>query len=293
MTAPARSVVVGTDGSAGAGEAVRWAARMASHRNLDLLIAHAMEATARFYGAGVAVMDELFDLAQSAAERIVTDARRVALSVDGTLPVATEAVSESAAALLVDLSRTARMVVLGNSGLSAAGGMLLGSAVATVVSQAHCPVAVVRDRDGTVPTGGPVVVGVDGSPTSEQAVGVAFEEASYREVPLVAVHAWSDITSGVDRYLRYWEFMEPDARRLLAQRLAGRQEEHPDVEVHRHLVPADPRTALLAESGGAQLVVVGSRGRGGFKGLLLGSTSQALVRRARCPVLVVRPEPPA
>lgn len=295
MTAWARSIVVGTDGSARAEDAVRWAAEMASERDLDLLVAHAMEAPARIYGAGTVVLDELFDVAQRAAESIVADARRVALSVDSRLAVATETRAESAAELLVDLSRKTRMVVLGSSGMGALGGILVGSAVATVVGQAQCPVAVVRDRDGTVPTGGPVVVGVDGSPNSEQAVAVAFEEASLRDVPLVAVHAWSDITYedmyGTGWILPQWESVEPDAQRLLAQRLAGRQEEHPDVEVRRRLVRSNPREALLAESGQAQLVVVGSRGRGGFRGLLLGSTSQALVRRAECPVLVVRPEP--
>ncbi|QRP42822.1 universal stress protein [Amycolatopsis sp. FDAARGOS 1241] len=288
-------MVVGTDGSPGAEEAVRWAARMASQRNLDLVIAHGLEVTVLFYGAGVAGMGEVFDLAQRAAESIVADARRAALAVDSSLTITTETVSETAAAVLVHLSSKARMVVLGRSGIGAVGGMLIGSAVATVVSQAQCPVAVVRDRDGTVPTVGTVVVGVDGSPNSEQAVGVAFEEASLRGVPLTAVHAWSDLTYegiyGTARLMPPWDAIEPDAMRLLAQRLAGRQEQHPDVEVRRRLVRNNPRKALLEESKHAQLVVVGSRGRGGFKGLLLGSTSQALVRRAQCPVLVVRPEP--
>jgi nucleotide-binding universal stress UspA family protein len=270
---------------------------MASERNLDLVVAHGMEAPARFYGAGTVALNEIFDLAKRAAAGIVADARRVALSVDSTLAVDTETVTQTAAALLVDLSRKARMVVLGSSGMGAVSGMLVGSAVTTVVSQAQCPVAVVRDRDGTVPAAGPVVVGVDGSPNSEQAVAVAFEEASFRKAPLVAVHAWSDITYeymyGTGAFHLQWESLEPDARLLLAQRLAGWQEKHPDVEVRRRLARSNPREALLEESGQAQLVVVGSRGRGGFKGLLLGSTSQAVVRRAHCPVLVVRPEPAA
>lgn len=294
MTAGTRGIVVGTDGSPGAAEAVRWAAAVASQRKLDLVIAHGLEVVVRLYGRGVATR-EVFELAQQAAEGIVAEARRVALSVDSELQVSTETVPESAAAVLVGLSRTARMVVLGASGVGALGGVVVGSAVPTVVSQAHCPVAVVRERDGTVPAKGPVVVGVDGSPNSEQAVGLAFEEASFRGAPLVAVHAWSDVTyeyvHGTAQFLPPWDYIEPEQQRLLAQRLAGRQERHPDVEVRRRLVRSNPRDALLEESEQAQLVVVGSRGRGGFKGLLLGSTSQALVRRARCPVLVVRPEP--
>ncbi|MEV6905144.1 universal stress protein [Amycolatopsis sp. NPDC051372] len=294
MTIWARTMVVGTDGSPSAVEAVRWAATMASERNLDLLIAHGLEFVIRFHDLDIAGMDDVGTLAQHLAESIVSEAREVALSVDSSLTVTMEIVPESAAALLVGLSRTARMVVLGGSGMGAVGGILVGSAVATVVSQAHCPVAVVRGRDETVPSEGPVVVGVDGSLNSEQAVGVAFEEASFRGAELVAVHAWSDITDeymyGMARLMPKWESIEPDQQRLLAQRLAGWQEEHPDVEVRRRLVRNNPRDALLEESEHAQLVVVGSRGRGGFKGLLLGSTSQFLVRRAQCPVLVIRPE---
>ncbi|WP_326835172.1 universal stress protein [Amycolatopsis rhabdoformis] len=294
MTIGARTVVVGTDGSPGAVEAVRWAATVAAERNLDLLITHGLEFVVRFHDLDIAGMDDVGTLAQHLAESIVSEAREVALSVDSSLTVGTEIVPESAAALLVGLSRTARMVVLGGSGVGAVGGVLVGSAVATVVSQAHCPVAVVRRRGETVPTVGPVVVGVDGSPNSEQAVGVAFEEAAFRGAGLVALHAWSDVSDerlfGLARLIAKWDSVEPDQQRLLAQRLAGRQEEHPDVEVRRRLVRDNPRDALLEESEHAQLVVVGSRGRGGFKGLLLGSTSQSLVRRAQCPVLVIRPE---
>ncbi|MFI5615756.1 universal stress protein [Amycolatopsis sp. NPDC051903] len=297
MTAWARTMVVGTDGSPGAQEAVRWAATMASERNRDLLIAHGMEFILRFHDLDIAGINEVGTLAQHVAESYVAEARELALSVDSSLTVTTEIVPESAAALLVDLSRNARMVVLGGSGMGALSGILVGSAVAPVVSQAHCPVAVVRDRDGTVPVEGPVVVGVDGSPNSEQAIGVAFEEASFRGVPLVAVYAWSDITYeymyGTAKLMPQWEAIEPAEQRLLAERLAGWQGDHPDVRVRRRLVRNNPRHALLEESAQAQLVVVGSRGRGGFKGLLLGSTSQALVRQAQCPVLVVRPEPTA
>jgi nucleotide-binding universal stress UspA family protein len=157
-------------------------------------------------------------------------------------------------------------------------------------------VAVIRGRHGTanVPESGPVVVGVDGSPASELAIAAAFEEASSRRAPLIAVHAWSDVTYedfyGTVRIVPQWESLEEDEERLLAQRLAGWQEKYPDVEIRRVLRRDRPRHALLEAAEKAQLVVVGSRGRGGFTGMLLGSTSQALVQHAGCPVLVVRPE---
>ena len=166
------------------------------------------------------------------------------------------------------------------------------------MSHAHSPVAVVRGRHDSAPVAesGPVVVGVDGSPASEPAIAAAFEEASSRGAPLVAVHAWYDSTcedfSGTVRIIPRWEPVADDEERLLARRLAGWQEKYPDVEVRRVLRRDRPRHALLEAAEKARLVVVGSRGRGGFTGMLLGSTGQALVQHAGCPVLVVRPEVP-
>ncbi|WP_189226392.1 universal stress protein, partial [Saccharothrix coeruleofusca] len=132
---------------------------------------------------------------------------------------------------------------------------------------------------------GAVVVGVDGSPVSEQAVAFAFEQASSRAAPLTALIAWTDLpTGGVD-----WARVEQERRRLLAERLAGWQEKYPDVRVTRVVVRDRPVRALLAAARGARLLVVGSRGAGGFQGMLLGSTSQALVSHAPCPLAVVRP----
>lgn len=175
--------------------------------------------------------------------------------------------------------------------------MLAGAAVAAVVSNAGCPVVVVRGRggDGPVPLDGPVAVGVDTSPNSEAAIAAAFEEASFRQVPLVAVHAWADVVcDAIERTARPVPEREtqrqPVEERLLAQRLDGWQEKYPDVEVRRKLVRDRPRQVLLDESERAQLMVVGTRGRGGFAGMLLGSTSQALIHHSACPVLVVRPE---
>jgi nucleotide-binding universal stress UspA family protein len=201
--------------------------------------------------------------------------------------------------MLIDESRHARLLVVGRTGTGGFADMLVGGTAASVVSHAHCPVAVVRGRreDTAAPETGPVVVGVDGSPNSEQAIAAAFEEASLRGVPLVAVHAWSDITyedtRGTARIRTQPETLEEGEERLLGQRLAGWQEKYPDVEIGRNLVRDRPRHILLEESETAQLIVVGSRGRGGFTGMLLGSTSQALVQHAGCPVLVVRPEPAA
>lgn len=289
-------IVVGVDGSAGSDAAVRWAAQEAGRRKLGLQIVHGVRVAELYYGGGLAGPAKLIDSLREAGERVLADAEQLARDVVKDLSVYTEMPTEPPVPLLIDLSGEARMVVVGHSGRSAFTGMLVGATAATVASHAHCPAVVVRPRrdSGELPVSGPVVVGIDGSPNSEQALAAAFEEASLREAPLIALHAWSDVTYddfyGASRLPSPWEAIRDEEERLLAQRLAGWQEKYPTVEIRRELLRDRPRHALLAQSEQAQLLIVGSRGRGGFTGMLLGSTSQALIQHAQCPVLVVRPE---
>ncbi len=281
----ADEIVVGVDGSAAALEAVRWAAGEAAPRKLALRLVYAADVTGGRFDGGLPVPQSSFDELQRAGQQLLADAAAVA----GEVTVSTEMPLEPPVPLLLECSRTARMVVLGSSGRGGFTGMLAGSTAVSVSAHASCPVAVVRGRPDAA---GPVVVGVDGSPTSEEALKVAIDEAAWREVPLVAVHAWSDADYGVPLPTADldWAEVEREQQRLLAERLAGRQERYPDVRVERVVVRDRPRDELLARSRDAQLVVVGSRGRGGFRGLVLGSTSQALIHHADCPVLVVRPQ---
>lgn len=298
MTAIDPRITVGVDGSAGSTAAVAWAAKIASLRHLELRIVHGLQLAGLYYGGGMsgASAEALFDAIRTDGERAVSDARAVAASVDRDLTITTEVRNDPPVPMLIDESRHARMLVLAHTGAGGFTGMLVGGTAASVAGHAHCPVAVVRGRDGatTVPESGPVAVGIDGSPNSEQAIAVAFEEASLRGVPLVAVHAWNDLTyedtRGTARIPVDPALLAEEEERLLGQRLAGWREKYPDVEVRREIVHDRPRHVLLAAAEAAQLIVVGSHGRGGFTGMLLGSTSQALVQHASCPVLVVRPE---
>ena len=287
-----RTVVVGVDGSDCALQAVRWAAMEAARRNLPLrLVAvHSWPKGGLVGDPGLGV-----DPRAVLREVVLGQLRTAAETATGAAPgLAVEQVEVTGypAPVLAAESQAAELVVLGDRGLGGFTGLLIGSVAVALAGQAACPVVVVRgaEPDYAVPLPDPVVVGVDGSPTSEAAVAFAFEEAALRGVPLVAVHVWRDlVVDPTMAPLIDWDAAEAEEREVLAERLAGWAEKYPDVPV-RGLVARDrPAHALVDESGRAQLVVVGSRGRGGLRGMLLGSVSQALLHHAHCPVAVVRP----
>ncbi|CAM3146079.1 universal stress protein [Saccharomonospora xinjiangensis] len=291
-----RAVLVGVDGSEAATRALRWAAERAADRALSLRVVYAYGLVARYFATEApvppSVIESLLEEAQTIVETAAAEARRVAPD----LSVSPQAVDEPPVPALTSRSRDAALVVLGASGLGGFTGMLAGSTAVAVAAHAHAPVAVVRCGENRTdpPSSGPIVVGMDGSPLSEHAVACAFEEARHRGAPLVAVHAWADVEDeGVLRRARLFFTNSPeetDVREQLDRQLADWQATYPEVAVERVLVRDRPRRQLLDRSATAQLVVVGSRGRGGFTGLLLGSTSQALIHHARCPVMVVRPK---
>jgi len=292
--ATAQPVVVGIDGSDSALNAVRLAAAQAVRRAVPLRIVHV-------YVAPVALPNGVVD------PSLVRNAMRAQAS--RWLSVAAAAAEEVAPGLRPDLaledaplipvlvkeSRSAALLVIGTRGLGGFTGLLLGSTATLLAGRACCPLVVVRGEDsGTSPEQGPVVVGVDGTDNSEQATAFAFAEASARGTHLVAVHTWAD--AAVDSVLLGHpeppDFLPAQHRafEVLAERLAYWQEKYPDVSVSREVVRDHPSRALLRYAAGAALVVVGTRGRGGFRGLLLGSTSQHLLHHAPCPVAIVRTE---
>ncbi|GLY70461.1 universal stress protein [Amycolatopsis taiwanensis] len=300
MTDATGAIVVGVDGSALALRAVRWAAAEAAPRALPLHLMFGFDATFAFHGADPTPLQRLFDRLGSYAQDQLSEAERIAHEVGPDLVVTTSQPQQRPIPALLEASKTARMIALGSSGVGGFAGMLAGSTTMAVAGRAHCPVVVVRGRaDESVPAEGPVVVGVDGSRASEGAVAVAFDEAAWRGVPLVAVHSWSDAdyvsTLPFEDVLMEYVPMEQESaqeeqRGLLSESLAGWQEKYPDVRVDRVVTKDRPRHHLLDWSGRAQLVIVGSRGRGGFLGLLLGSVGQALIHHAQCPVMIVHSE---
>ena len=162
---------------------------------------------------------------------------------------------------------------------------LLGSVSTGLIHHAHCPVAVIHDKVPSLMQ--PVLVGIDGSPASELATAIAFDEASWRGVDLVPLHTWSDAEVS-DVPSQEWSAQQAAAEEPLAERITGWQDRYPDVSVEGVVVWDQPARRLLDQSESTQLVIVGSHGRGGFTGMLLGSVSTAVVHGARIPVIVAR-----
>lgn len=208
-------------------------------------------------------------VAEGNGQHIIDQARKTVsanLGESESPEIHTEVVCSSVVPTLIDASKGAWMIVTGSRGQGALGRLLLGSVSTALIHHAHCPVAVIHsDRSAPPASNTPVLVGIDGSLASEAATALAFEEASRRGVDLVALYAWSDV--GVFPMLGMdGRDSECKGQEILAERLAGWQEQYPDVRLERSLFCDQPSRWLLKESERAQLVVVGSHGRGGISG---------------------------
>jgi nucleotide-binding universal stress UspA family protein len=292
-----RPIVAGVDGSAESTQAVRWAAAAAERRHLPLRLVHANHRPTRYHSIG-RPYDQMLGSLSAQERRWLRDAAHQAGAAAPSVVAHTALVAEDPVAALITESRTASMVVVGSRGLGGFAGLLLGSVGVALAAHAHCPVAVIRTATptGPVPTTGPVVVGIDGTDNSLAATELAFDEAADRKAPLVAVHTWSDLPLeppfGPGPSWPETTEVEIHERRVLAERLSPWTTKHPEVPVRRVVTRDKPAASLLAQAKVAQLLVVGSHGRGGFTGMLLGSTSQALLHHAPCPIIVVRPKHP-
>jgi nucleotide-binding universal stress UspA family protein len=286
MTNARGPVVVGVDGTPEARIATAIAAWEAARREVSLRLVHAHRPP---------------DLAGS-RERIDDRLRALTKELRDGYPgliVETSVVSGGAAGTLVAASERASLVVVGTRARDGVRGHLAGSVAAQVATHASAPVIAVRtthawQADPDAFTGRPVVVGVDGSTESMSALAFAVGEAVARQAPLYAVYAWDvrdvhDVES-IEEDPDYDVSLEAEkAERLLAEATGGWSERYPDLRIIRRPVhDLDPVETLTRFAADAGLVVVGSRGHGGFLGLRLGSTVDGLIRYAPVPVAVVR-----
>lgn len=284
-------MLVGIDYSPDSMAAAEYAAWEAQRRRLPLRLVHAMSPPPAYgpgFGAGWlvgAMVKDAADLLGDVTDRLLR--RHPGLTITHTV------VTAGPSAALVTESALASLVVVGARGTGGFPELLAGSVSSQVAAHAHASVVVYRrSGDDALPPAGPVVVGVDGSDRAAAALGFAFEEADARGVPLVAVYAW-DVPpehnlGPITR--RHYDPVEAQdqAQRVLAEAVAGWADKYPDVPVTRRAVHTLTPAAVLREAAtGGGLLVAGSRGHGGFLGLLLGSVSNALVHHAPTSVAVV------
>ena len=274
------AIVVGIDGSASSAEALRWAVEEARLHDARVV-------ALRCWGGRDHLSREGWDVERAEDEqRAISE---LAALVDGAVPEDVDLVEQRTMDArpewgLLEVGADADLVIVGARGATGVKGLVVGSVSQQVVHHAHVPVAVVRHTRWPV---GPrrVVVGVDGSPSSRRALAWAVEEARCRGAVLEAVHAWIEHgrRSGAD------DDGEQSARERLAVAVAEVDTSALVQPVAHTVVAGSPGPAIVDVAAGAELVVVGSRGLGGFKELLLGSVGQHVAHHAPCPVIVVRP----
>ncbi|PWJ46919.1 Nucleotide-binding universal stress protein, UspA family [Quadrisphaera granulorum] len=294
-------VVVGWDGSEGAVRALHWACeeaeRLGAPLRVVVCIAWHPVASAETAGA-ILTPPDLRRLGEQLAAQAVTRVRGEHPGVQ-----VSSVVHDWAAAVpaLLDESGAARLMVLGSRGHGAFADLLLGSTSAQVAVHARCPVVVVRPPErgadgpsGTTTTAGRrVVVGADTSPAARCALRFALQAAATRGAEVTAVRAWQPPSlwgSGqIGPALEHVEALEQAQAELLDEvvREAQAAADAEGVVVHQRVVRNHPATALLQAAQAAELLVVGSRGSGGFRGLLLGSVSRAVLHHAHGPVALV------
>jgi nucleotide-binding universal stress UspA family protein len=285
-------IVVGYDGSAGAGNAVDWAAAEAARRDATLSLVHAvhlpqlMGAAASSAAVGSWAVDTATVLTETGVDR--------ARQMGATALVTTETTATTAARALVDASQDASLVVLGTRGRGTTVGEIFGSVGVAVAAEAACPVVVVRGDARPPGRGRPVVVGVDGSPESEIALRYAADLAAAHAATLSVVTAWRRGRFGrPSTPVAQLELPEHDRRARHEARCTAAEAAdlaaglYPALVVETHVREGRAADALATAAEGAGLVVVGTRGRGGISGLVLGSVSHAVMHTAPCPAVVV------
>lgn len=283
MNAPLPApIVVGVDGSPCSDLALDWAIEEARLRSAPLRLVYVVDSPGPRGAYG-----HLTDEVTTFGDGLLAGARERAASRQ--VPATTAIVCDDPAHGLIREAKEAVLLTVGSRGHGGFHDLLLGSTSLQTAMHAACPVAVIRPRTAPDPDAGRrIVLGIDGSPRSAAAARVAFELASLHGVGVTALHAWvgslSEATAGLDAQ----DALEVRARMVLNDALAPWLSHYPQVDVDKLVLKQTAARALVDASAGAEAVVVGCRGRGGFAGLLLGSVSHALVHHAACPVVVVR-----
>lgn len=286
-------IVVGVDGSEQSHHALAWAREEAGLRGIGVRATHvwAPPVPVSEFAAMAAPVD--LELYEKLAHRVVDDAvTEIGATADSGVPVTPSVVRGYPSTTLCELAEEADLLVVGSRGHGGFAGLLLGSVSHQCVHHATLPVAVVP-LSARMPDSSDVVVGVDGSDSSQLALKWAAREAVIREARLSVVHAWSTPYAVAPGGFGIGTLPVPDVhdesqamlRSLVEQTLTGAEDRPKDIELLA--VDDRPARALLERSAEAGLLVVGSRGHGGFAELMLGSVSHQCLHHSKCAVVVV------
>ncbi|GAA3748117.1 universal stress protein [Salinactinospora qingdaonensis] len=280
--APILAAVDETEGSL---HALDWAADEALLRRRRLRIVYALNWPMRStvpLGIPEFSIDEF-------ASRVVEHARRRVHERAPELEVEADFKVGDALPILLTESATAELAVVGSRGLNRLGAVMLGSTGRELAATGHCPVVVVPNR-APKPSTGRIVVGVDGSAAARAAAAWAFTAAAQHDAAVHAVIAPGSFSGGhlgSPESFPYGSDSAEEARRLMSESLAGQRERYPQVVVEESVSAGHPARALVDAAENADLLAVGTRGRGGFTGMLLGSVSQSVLAHSPVPVAVL------
>nr|WSY49735.1 universal stress protein [Streptomyces sp. NBC_00886] len=279
-------IVVGVDPDPAKRLALAWAADEAERRGLPVRLVHAQGVPTGGYRTGEArpSWEKWNQSLHEAGAEVLKEAVAFVESRRSTVEVSTVLAEGEPAWVLREEAGNASLVVVGSWHLSPRREMLTAASVALPLSaHAPCPVVVVPEPEHITQEPAYFVVGVDGSPHAAAAVDLAFEEAALCGAVLRAFYVWHPPLLGVldeDAAVR-------ECRRVLSETVAGRTARYPGVELHHEVVLGHPVRVLTEASEHALGLIVGTRGHGGFTGMLLGSVSQGVLHHARCPVITV------
>jgi nucleotide-binding universal stress UspA family protein len=287
-----RPIVVGFDGSEAGREALQWACREAvSRQEPVVIVVSAPSPPVDYYGVTDPMTDVvLMEAITKRGEGLVAEGIRLAAGY-GVPDASGTLWNTDPSRAILDAAEGAAMVVVGSRGVGGFLGLALGSVSRQVATHSRCPAVIVRAPKD--PDSRELVVGVDGSPPSTKAIDFAFDMASRHGYSIRILHTWDlppiGAITGVPRFStpESIDELQDTALRNAAEVLAGHRETYPDVEVVQDVHRGAPVKELAAASEHAAMVVIGSRGRGGFAGLLLGSVSHGVAHHAHCSVAVI------
>jgi nucleotide-binding universal stress UspA family protein len=273
-TEPASGVVAGVGGNAATLRAVRWAAREAEQRRLPLDLVQVLPPSDH---------DHVLREPSGRARALLEQGRRVAAATAPDVPVRLSVVTGVAGPTLVHVAERAQLLVLGSRSAEGDLDLTVGRIVGHAIGHAACPVVLVPQMwDPGAAHSGDVVVRVDGNDETVGAVVFAATVADRWGAGLTPVAVASRRRSEAD---------EQALRRTVSEAVAGVADRHPDLALHETVAWGNPAEEILGEARrGARLIVLCSRGHRALTASLLGSTTQAVVRMASCPVAVLPPQ---